>query len=177
MNIKEVGTQQMLTKNMADHNKMTSVWATAPWTLQQPTDVIIHWILWNFYTQMSKYCCYWHILGAWLWILYWTPAWSWSGSRSMFPLRLQEEIQTFKWETETEKIILLEVWFSQSYFSVVRGEKAPRNKVLPPRPPVRPVAPLWLWPRWSAVTRGGNMMEADGWNRREGGIWQIIPPP
>ena len=30
MNIKEVGTQQMLTKNMADHNKMTSVWATAP---------------------------------------------------------------------------------------------------------------------------------------------------
>ena len=103
MNIKEGGTQQMLTKNMADHNKMMSVWATAPWTLQQPTDVIIHWILWNFYTQMSKYCCYWHILGAWLWILYWTPARSWSGSRSMFPLRLQEEIQTFKWETETEK--------------------------------------------------------------------------
>lgn len=58
-----------------------------------------------------------------------------------------------------------------------RWGNGPTNKALPPLPPVRPVAPLWLWPRWSAVTRGGNMMEADGRNRREGGIWQIIPPP
>lgn len=39
----------------------------------------------------------------------------------------------------------------------------------------RPGSSPWRWPTWKAVTQEGNMVEADSWRKREGGIWQIIP--
>lgn len=47
------------------------------------------------------------------------------------------------------------------------------NKALPPSTS-RPVPPLAL-AYMRAVTQGGSMMKADGWDGREGRIWQIIP--